>query len=444
MASPVPLSAIAGLLAYTDGGPALLANVDGLSLPVIGNVCNSRARMAGALAIGEAELTSALANSIVAAIDPVAVTSAPCQERSEPLNLLALPIPTFFERETGAYITAGAIVARHPVTGAANFSFARLKVVGPSRAMLGVSPNHHLGRLVSIAAELGEKLPIAVTLGNHPAVMLAACLDLRFGDDELACAGALLGEPLRVACCHTAELFVPAESELVLEGLVDGRERIPEGLVSEYNGHYHHYDAGFGVDILRISRRSDALFQVILPGLFREHALLGAVSVAGVLEHHLRALAPNVVAVAVPETAGGRTAAVVSLHGPRPGQARQMMMAAFSQVPLIKQVTVVDSDVDPWDLENVEWARMVRSHPDRDLFVVPGVRTDRSEPLSVGDVVDKLGIDATAREGDRATGSEVARISPRALELAAALLAKDHASAAALPHTLGRSVGHVN
>ena len=53
---------------------------------------------------------------------------------------------------------------------------------------------------MTIATELNQKLPIAVTLGNHPAVMLAACLYLGFGDDELVCAGALLGEPLRVAC----------------------------------------------------------------------------------------------------------------------------------------------------------------------------------------------------------------------------------------------------
>jgi 4-hydroxy-3-polyprenylbenzoate decarboxylase len=282
-----------------------------------------------------------------------------------------------------------------------------------------------------------------VTLGNHPAVMLAACLDLGFGDDELAGAGGLLGEPLRVARCETAELLVPAEAEFVLEGLVDGRERIAEGLVSEYNGHYHDYGAGFGVQFLRISHRSDALFQVVLPGLFREHALLGAVSIAGVLEHHLRSLAPNLVGVAVPEAAGGRTAAVVSIHEPRPGQARQLMMAAFSQVPLIKQVTVVDSDVDPWDIENVEWARMVRSHAERDLLVIPSVRTDRSEPLSLGDAVDKLGIDATARDGDRPTGPEVARISPRALELAAALLAEDRNAPKVLSRTLGRSVGRV-
>ena len=97
MGFPVPLDAIAGLLAYTDGGPALFANVEGFKHPVVGNICNGRPRMAAALDIPEAELTSTISHSVGAAIDPVVVTSAPCQERSGPVDLLALPIPRFFE-----------------------------------------------------------------------------------------------------------------------------------------------------------------------------------------------------------------------------------------------------------------------------------------------------------------------------------------------------------
>jgi 4-hydroxy-3-polyprenylbenzoate decarboxylase len=396
--------------------------------------------MADSLGTTEDDLVPALSRSVTGAISPVVVDRAPCQERSTAVDLTSLPVPRFFERETAPYITAGAIVAQHPVTNAANFSFARLKVLGPRRAMLGVSPNHHLGRLAALAAELGEGLPIAVTVGNHPAVMLAACLYLGFGDDELRCAGALLREPLRVTQCETSSLLVPAEAEVVLEGVVDPSHRTEEGPVSEYHGHYHEYGAGYEVEFQRLTTRSDAMFQVVLPGLFREHILLGGVAIAAVLERNLRELAPNLVSVAVPETGAGRTAAVISLDRPRPGQARQLMMAAFALVPLIKQVTVVDPDVDPWDATHVEWARMVRSRPERDLFVVSGARTDRSEPLSVDGVVGKLGIDATARESDRPTGPLLARLPVPALEAAVRVLA-DEGGLGQFPPTLGRSVG---
>ena len=77
------------------------------------------------------------------------------------------------------------------------------------------------------------------------------------------------------------------------------------------------------------------------------------------------------------------------------------MFAIWASVNLIKQVVVVDDDVDPWDTIEVEWAITTRMKPERDLVVVPGVRTDRSEPLDMGGTITKLGIDATIRRGDR-------------------------------------------
>jgi 4-hydroxy-3-polyprenylbenzoate decarboxylase len=105
--------------------------------------------------------------------------------------------------------------------------------------------------------------------------------------------------------------------------------------------------------------------------------------------------------VAVGVGGAGRLHAVVSLRGARAGEARKAMFAVWAAVNLIKQVTVVDDDIDPWDPVQVEWACATRCKPDRDHVVIPAVRTDRSEPLEAGGVVAKLGIDATRRDGDR-------------------------------------------
>lgn len=77
------------------------------------------------------------------------------------------------------------------------------------------------------------------------------------------------------------------------------------------------------------------------------------------------------------------------------------MFAVWSAVNLIKQIVVVDDDIDVWDPLQVEWALATRMKADRDILVVPAVRADRSEPLERDGVVAKLGIDATRRAGDR-------------------------------------------
>ena len=91
------------------------------------------------------------------------------------------------------------------------------------------------------ARERGERLPIAVTIGNHPALMVAACLYLARGEDELRVAGALLGEPVALVRCTRVPLEVPAGCELVLEGELDLDETIEEGPVSEFHGGYERY-----------------------------------------------------------------------------------------------------------------------------------------------------------------------------------------------------------
>ena len=102
--------------------------------------------------------------------------------------------------------------------------------------MVGIAPNHHLAIMARAAQARGEKLKIAVCIGNHPAILLASCLYLGLGDDELEVAGALLGEPIEVARCLDSDLLVPAHCECVLEGTLDFDEQVVEGAVSEFHG----------------------------------------------------------------------------------------------------------------------------------------------------------------------------------------------------------------
>jgi 4-hydroxy-3-polyprenylbenzoate decarboxylase len=422
-----PAHELAALLHLLEAGPAVrLDDVAGSRMPVVGNVVNSRERIARALGLQSvADISAALLDAVARPVPTTPAPAgepAPAQQVVEPANLGALPVPTFFEKETGAYITAGVILVQDVVSGERNLSFARFKVLDERRAMLGVSPNHHLGRMAQRAAEADVDLPIAVAIGTHPAVMLAACLYLGFGDDELECAGRLLGEPVEVVKAVTSGILVPADSELVLEGVVKPLELLEEGLVSEFHGRYHDYGPGYLVEFSTMTHRVDPLFQVIVPGLHQEHLLLGAVSIAAGLSAHLKRVAPNVVEVAVPDTGAGRTSAVVSVRGVKPGQAKQLIMAAMSAVSLIKQVVVVDAEVDPWNTEAVEWARLFHARPERDFLVVPGARTDRSDPLVQGFTIGKLGVDATAKPGERAEGWAFAHTPADAAERAGAVL----------------------
>jgi 4-hydroxy-3-polyprenylbenzoate decarboxylase len=394
------LSAYLSELAH---GPAVrFESMTGHGLPAVGNVLNSLARIARSLGSTPAQMQSKIVAAIRSPLPLRAVTSASCQEIAvdSPDLGTELPVPYFFPAETGRYITAGAIVAKDTATGKRNLSFARLKLLGGNRAFIGIAPNHHLAVMARAAHARGEKLEIAVTVGNHPGVLIAAALYLGLGDDELEVAGALMGEPVEVARCSSISLDVPAHCEVVLEGAIDLDERHEEGPVSEFHGLYERYGSGAVVTFSRLTRRSDAFFQVIQPGYHPEHTLIGGVAIAAGLARRLADAGFAVKQVAVGHGGCGRLDAVVSLERGHE-RAHEAMTEVWKCVSLVKNVTIVDDDVDPWDASQVEWATATRMKADRDLLVVAGARTDRSEPLKSGGTVAKLGIDATRKPADR-------------------------------------------
>jgi 4-hydroxy-3-polyprenylbenzoate decarboxylase len=410
-----------------DRAAVRLDSIKGHALPIFGNLLSSRQRIALALNTTTDGLQDALLAAIASPLAPLTVAEAPVQQVVVRENVLAaLPIPKFFTKETGPYITAGLILAKDPETGLGNASYARLKVLGPDSALIGIAPNHHLAKIAKKSHARGEALPFAVVLGAHPAIQLAACLYLGLGDDEMHCAGRLLGEPVRLVKCRTIDLSVPAEAEIVLEGLILPGPTIVEGLVSEYHGMYEDYGTGIRTSFSCLTRRSDAMMQVIEPGYHMEHIYLGSEPIAAGLRAALNNALPNVTQVAVTAAGFGRTDVVVQISNPRPGQARRAMMVCWGAVSIVKNVTVVDADVDPWDPAAVALARMSRLRAERDLVMMPGLPADRSEPQESAGVVTKVGYDATCKQGDRKEGYDRALPPPDVVARMRTMLAAGH------------------
>jgi 2,5-furandicarboxylate decarboxylase 1 len=404
-----PRYELGALLSLRRNGPAqFLRHVTGYQMPVVGNVLNSRERIASSLGVEYAHLQPALIAAIDEGIAPLIVDDGPVQAvvHQGPVDVPALlPVPTWFEKERGPYITAGVITAKDPETGRRNVSIARLRVEGGDRLLAGIAPTHHLSELRRRAHARGRPLEIAIAIGNHPAVLIASQMYVDLGHDEFDIAGALLGEPLRLVRCTAVDLEAPAEAEIVLEGTLDPGAPVEEGPVSEFPGFYVDYGAGYAVRIDRITRRQDAIYQAILPGYAPEHCLLGGVAIGATTCRALRRVLPSVRRVLITEGGMGRLHAIITMHHAQPGEGKRAVMLAMGQTNLLKLVIVVDDDVDPDDWTQVEWALAARMRGDRDILIIPEARADRCEPLHEELTVAKVGIVATSQPGDGAPGS---------------------------------------
>lgn len=413
---------LGAVLSLRGRGPAqMFHDVVGHDVPVVGNVLNTREKIARGLGVERRQVQRACITALDHGFMPEVVSEGPVQEivHDGPVDIPSLlPIPTWFEEEHGPYITAGVVIAKDPETGRRNVSIARQLVLGGDRLMAGIAPTHHLSELMRRAHARGEPLEIAIVIGNHPAVLIASQMYVELGYDEYTVACGLLGEPLRLVPCKTVDLEVPAEAEIVLEGTLHADEQIDEGPVSEFPGLYVVYGQGNGVHIKAITRRSDAIFQAIMPGPEPEHHLLGATAIGATTCRALQQMIPNIRQVLITEGGAGRLHAIITMHQPKPGEGKRAVMMAMGQTNLLKLVIVVDDDVDPEDWNQVEWAMASRMDGERDIMIIPGVKADRCDPQERDRTVTKVGIVATREPGTSVPGDKfgVARVPHKVLE----------------------------
>jgi UbiD family decarboxylase len=378
-------------------------NIIGWDIPVVANLLNTREKIAMSLGVTLKELQSKCSAAVDQGIRPEIISEGPVQEVvvSENIDILKLlPVPTWFERERGPYISAGVIVAKDPVAGRRNVAIARLSVEGGNLLMAGIARRHHFYELMQRAHAQGKPLEIAISIGNHPAVLIASQMEVELGDDEFDIAGGLLGEPLRLVPCRSVDLEVPAESEIVLEGTLHADELIEEGPVSEFHGFYENYGPGNAVYIKTVTFRTSPIYQAILPGYAPEHVQLGGVAIGVTTYRALKKVISCVREVLITEGGMGRLHAIVTMHKPKHGQGKRAIMVALGHTNLLKLVIAVDDDIDPEDWTQVEWAVAARMRGEEDIVILPRVTAAPCDPLERNGMVTKIGIVATTRPND--------------------------------------------
>jgi 2,5-furandicarboxylate decarboxylase 1 len=242
---------------------------------------------------------------------------------------------------------------------------------------------------------MGQALEIAIVIGAHPALLLASQAIAALDEDEMAIAGALLGSPVDVVKCRTNSVRVPAHAEIVIEGRILQGVREPEGPFGEFPQYYGPRANREVIEVDAITHRKAPIFHTIVGGGF-EHLILGGVPREATLLQHLRRSFPNVLDVRLTRGGTCRYHLAIKMDKTNDGEPKNVMMCAFGAHYDIKQVVVVDKDVDISSSEEIEWAVATRFQADRDLMVVAGALGSKLDPTTDNGISAKMGLDATA------------------------------------------------
>lgn len=331
-------------------------------------------------------------------------------EKNSSRSLMDLPIVTHFEKDAGPFITASIVFAKDQERGNQNSSTHRLLRLDERHMAIRMVEGRHLHKCYTYARDHGEDLKVAIAIGVHPAVSIAAAYQAAYGVDEMLIANSLLEGRLGIAKTKYAQVNVPSHAEIVLEGRIL-KDRVQEEWMVEMLRTYDFRRKQPVFDLERISYRDNAIYHDILPG-YAEHRLLMGLPVEAKMYDYVKSVVPTTQSVHLTDGGSNWLAAVIQIRKRLEGEPKNAILAAFAAHPSLKMATVVDDDIDPADPVAVEYAVTSRCQADRGFIIIPNAKGSSLDPSSdqTNLLTTKVGIDATATVLKARERFEIARI----------------------------------
>jgi 4-hydroxy-3-polyprenylbenzoate decarboxylase len=323
-------------------------------------------------------------------LPPREVTDGPVLENvyaGDQVDLRKFPVPRWHRKDGGRYIGTGdAVITRDPDGGWVNLGTYRVMVVDQNRVCVYIAPGKHASIFRDKLFAAGKPMPIAISVGHDPLLLLAGGTQLPYGRSEYGYVGALKGEPVDVLPGDYTGLPIPARSEIVLEGEMSPTERHREAPFGEWPGYYASGERmEYVTTIHRVYHRHDPIMTGTPPAKppTGKHTALGTIRAARIREEIRNAGIPDVHHVWLHEC-GSRFLVAVSITQRYPGHATQvghLTTSCQGGAYMGRIVIVVDDDVDVYDLNDVMWAVCTRSDPATDVSIVERCWSDELDPM---------------------------------------------------------------
>jgi UbiD family decarboxylase len=398
---------LADVAEVLEGNPraVLLRQVGPEGAELVGGAAGSRERLARAFGVTPGRLLPEVLRRLRNTPEIVELSrdEAPVQQvvlTGDDVDVTTLPVHLQHGMDGGPYISASVDYVVDPKSGWTNVGMRRLMLRGRRETGVDLVSPSDLRAIYQASAAEGKPLPVAFVVGSHPIDQVAATM--RLPVNELGLVAALRDAPLPVVKCVTNDIRVPADAEWVLEGYLDGAGYVEsEGPYGEFLGYYGEVKRNPVFHLTAITRRRDALFQTAtISGRGMEHtdsAALCALRTEVMVWRALETAVREPLAICATASSGGMFNVRIALRQRVPGEARNAILAAFGCLANVKNVFVVDPDIDVFSDQQMDWALATRFQADRDLIVDSGLRALPLDPsLAPGTRIGaKAGFDLT-------------------------------------------------
>ena len=356
---------------------------------VIGALAANKAVYSTGMRAEVADIPGRWDHALANPVPPRLVNQGSCQEvviegaalQGEGNGLDALPIPISTPGfDSAPTLAATNVITKDPETGVQNMGTYRAGLKAPDRLVVRMATRvGGAGGYIHWKKHkaLGEELPCAIVLGCPPLVAFMGPQKLKIDLDEFAVAGGLAGEPINVVRAKTVDLLVPAEAEVVIEGMIDTTYLEPEGPFGESHGHVALEEYNLPMRVTAITRKARPVIPSYISQVApSESSVIKRVAYEPLFLAHLRDQLgiKAVTAVALHEKLTGLlrvTIVTLERGAPRTEIWRALYGVAGFKADCSKICIAVNDDIDPDNADALLWALAYRHNPVQDIAVLP-------------------------------------------------------------------------
>ena len=332
------------------------------------------------------------------------------------VDLNQLPIQHCWPGDVAPLITWGLVVTKGPNKSRQNLGIYRQQVLGRNKLIMRWLA--HRGGALDFsdhcAAHPNTPFPISVVLGCDPATILGAVTPVPDTLSEYQFAGLLRHGRTVLTKCIGNDLTVPANVEIVLEGVLHPNETALEGPYGDHTGYYNEQETFPVFTVERITMRKNPIYHSTYTGKPPDEPAVLGVALNEVFVPLLQKQFPEIVDFYLPPEGCSYRMAIVSIKKQYAGHAKRVMFGVWSflrQFMYTKYIIVVDDDINTRDWNEVIWAITTRMDPTRDTTLVDNTPIDYLDFASpVSGLGSKMGLDATnkwAGETNREWGTPI-------------------------------------
>ncbi len=385
---------VSKILKKHDKEVVILDSIKESDMGIISGICNTREKIARSISTTVPKITSRIveATENPTPIDKVEGVDKNFQNSMD-ADLSKFPVPTYYKKDGGPYLTAGVVIAKDPETRVRNASIHRMLVNSKDTLGVRIVPRN-LYTYYKKAEEMDKPLEIAIAIGMNPATLLASCTSIPITADELEIANTFHNGEMKLIKCDTVDLEVP-DCEILLEGKIMPHERAAEGPFVDLTDTYDVVRQEPVIQLEKMHYKNDPLYHAIMPA-GNEHKLLQGLPQEPRIYKTVQNTVPTVKNVVLTDGGCCWLHAVISIQKQTPGDGKNVIMAALAAHPSLKHCVVVDEDINIFKSGDIEYAIATRVKGDEDILIIPGARGSSLDPRATPDgTTTKVGVDAT-------------------------------------------------